>query len=830
MSNSSHPFYPQSHPQMQQSATQFPSLPSNSWQSQQFSSFPQNDANQFTSYPQSQISLQHTSPMNTFQQGGPTPPQHPMFPSPESGGAATNEHEMALRLQRENAALQMQLRNMQPQQQDQQFYRQSRDDQAHFHNSNTPGSHNVQHRPGSVESNLPQQNSLYPLPHMVEGMDLDSVLQGMRFPPPGIEDNPWLTSRGSERQLVPLRQSSMQTIPAGAGSSSQSSRPSTTTTTPATTNPATTKPATTNPASTKPATTNPASTNPATTNPASTNPASTNPASTNPAKKGVSKSIPTLDLRLTVAKNTDLAPNGKKRKKTTHSSAERGSKSNAARRNAKHSESESSTDGGMASSSDDGDGDDDGDDGEGEDDEEGLVTPTGGEFPHTADDPQETGKGKSKKGKKNLAALPIPPIQPPPPIDPRIVDGIGVISGSYKTLIVQYQELRKDLHNVSQLTLQNQTLIGTLVGGGAPNKSGDVYQFTQKEMDDLVNSNLLRNALSRFNLHVNHGKVLAAAVNAFLLGLLHLKGFSPQDMKSFVGPSQAQIAAFESDAPGKINFDIKSQFTYGFDLPKSHPLNDAARASFFFHFERSQRNQHWLHAKIFDKRLITLDIVKEVLDRRLKSIKQAWSKRLKEKKVLTLAQKHKKRVYQRVLGIILRRERALTRSDMAVLRAFFKDLSKAIHSDDESGNEGVAILKKGPRMKTVRALPHWRSAKLSFLLWWLDAIDEEFSMSIIESTNASPGQGRPRRVRHFPTSLQIVHKHKIPRSLPVNCYSKAFLKSLSKWELVNLDPQPPQAFGDDERVTEFVTNLLRHQPQLDALMKGQAEGTADEMP
>lgn len=132
------------------------------------------------------------------------------------------------------------------------------------------------------------------------------------------------------------------------------------------------------------------------------------------------------------------------------------------------------------------------------------------------------------------------------------------------------------------------------------------------------------------------------------MGLLKLKGLSRDDMRSFVGPSQSQVEKFLLNAPDRINLDDKSQFTYAFDLPKNHRFNAAARAAFFFHFERTQRDQHWLHAKIFDKRLITSDLVREVLDTRLKYAKAVWAKRFQTKPELSLSQKHHKRVVNRI--------------------------------------------------------------------------------------------------------------------------------------------------------------------------------------
>lgn len=136
------------------------------------------------------------------------------------------------------------------------------------------------------------------------------------------------------------------------------------------------------------------------------------------------------------------------------------------------------------------------------------------------------------------------------------------------------------------------------------------------------------------------------------MGLLRLNGLSRDDLRSYSGPSEAQVEKFLLNAPDRINFDDKSQFTYSFELKKNHRFNTAARSAFFYHFERSQRDQHWLHAKIFDKRLITPDLVLEVIDKRIKYAKTIWAKRFQTQPELSLAQKHQKRVQNRVDTVI----------------------------------------------------------------------------------------------------------------------------------------------------------------------------------
>lgn len=117
-----------------------------------------------------------------------------------------------------------------------------------------------------------------------------------------------------------------------------------------------------------------------------------------------------------------------------------------------------------------------------------------------------------KKSKKPTD--PLPPL-PPPSIDPRIIDGIEVISGTYQSLVAQYQELRRDLHSVSSLTQQNQTLLGSMIGTVPSGEKGPsdvrVFQVSEKEMEDLLDSSLLRQRLTRFQLHVNHGKVFVVS-------------------------------------------------------------------------------------------------------------------------------------------------------------------------------------------------------------------------------------------------------------------------------------------------------------------------------
>lgn len=132
------------------------------------------------------------------------------------------------------------------------------------------------------------------------------------------------------------------------------------------------------------------------------------------------------------------------------------------------------------------------------------------------------------------------------------------------------------------------------------------------------------------------------------MSMLHIHGFSPAHLKGYISPTASEVQAFIEQRPDAINFDDTTQFKYDFTLKRNHPFNLAARHSFFFHFQRALKQQHWLHVKEFDKRLLTADVVEEVLDERLKSIREAWKKRETPKKETTEEYKHDKRVISRV--------------------------------------------------------------------------------------------------------------------------------------------------------------------------------------
>ncbi len=197
-------------------------------------------------------------------------------------------------------------------------------------------------------------------------------------------------------------------------------------------------------------------------------------------------------------------------------------------------------------------------------------------------------------------------------------------------------------------------------------------------------------------------------MNAHFLGLLKLKAFTPDGMRSYVFPSEERIDAFLSNARGAVDFNKSEQFTYCFDLKKNHAFNKAAHYTFFYHFEHLQRNQHWLHEKIFDKCLITQEIVLEVLDTRLKTAYRVWAKRFNAKVSLSLREKHDKRANDHLntickcvsifpsltnwqsacFQIETRQRKACTRSDIRAHLPFISSAPKFVHSDDDSGNEG----------------------------------------------------------------------------------------------------------------------------------------------
>lgn len=115
-------------------------------------------------------------------------------------------------------------------------------------------------------------------------------------------------------------------------------------------------------------------------------------------------------------------------------------------------------------------------------------------------------------------------------MDPRIVDGIELISGTYSSLLVQYQEMRKDLVNVSQLTLKNQALLGSLIGGASSSKdthSNALYHLTEKDMEETFRASLLKRRLVQLDLHVNHGKVLFVRPS-LLIGTLDTDSLTPR--------------------------------------------------------------------------------------------------------------------------------------------------------------------------------------------------------------------------------------------------------------------------------------------------------------
>ncbi len=138
-------------------------------------------------------------------------------------------------------------------------------------------------------------------------------------------------------------------------------------------------------------------------------------------------------------------------------------------------------------------------------------------------------------------------------------------------------------------------------------------------------------------------------------------------------------------------------------------------------------------------------------------------------------------------------------SDEAIFQHadFFDSLDKgglSIHSDDESDaedeNDDAVVLHS---KVTSHVLPLWRSISLTKLLWFLDELARQ---SYIEKMQENDGVFVGNPLRKWLFVMDIGQSRRIPSELPINWYSKAFIRSLEGWELDLLRPAPPRPFGE----------------------------------
>lgn len=140
--------------------------------------------------------------------------------------------------------------------------------------------------------------------------------------------------------------------------------------------------------------------------------------------------------------------------------------------------------------------------------------------------------------------------------------------------------------------------------------------------------------------------------------------------------------------------------------------------------------------------------------------------------------------------------------------------------------------------KVERTLMQWRSRSLALLLWLLDAIKIEISQSKIlvnTSNNKRLGPHRPAgrgnafRMRMYPKAIREVPMDRVPKGLPINCYSQPFLASLSKWERLELSPAEPRIFEKDGKLAAFEKALFNTHPDLEELLKKLPDCTAEDL-
>ena len=131
-----------------------------------------------------------------------------------------------------------------------------------------------------------------------------------------------------------------------------------------------------------------------------------------------------------------------------------------------------------------------------------------------------------------------------------------------------------------------------------------------------------------------------------------------------------------------------------------------------------------------------------------------------------------------------------------------------IHSEDESDDEYEEDemdedrrLLDVPEVKiTSCMLPRWRSRSLTILLWHLDELARQ---KVVNDVNDNDRIRKGNAFRRRKLVLEFGPSRRIPSRLPINWYSRSFIRGLEAWEVSLLAPGPPVPIEGIELVLPY---------------------------